>query len=304
MNQWKPTTKYPVYIPSKNRPQFCQTAKFFLEDDVDFRIVIEPGQVEAYRKFFDDGLLLVLPEDNLRLLGARLWIRQHSIDNGFDRHWQFDDNSMHLSRLHKGRRIKCNSAIALQVLEEFTDRYSNIGLSGFNYETFAQPETKKPFLLNHHIYSATLVNNRMPYKWRLMYNDDTDLCLQVLANGLCTVLFNAFCIKKIETMTLRGGNTTDLYQKDGRLVMARTLEEMWPEYVSTKWRFGRPQHVIKNNWRDFKQPLIRRTDIDWSTIENKTYEIRLQMLQEPKSQVLKDFYSMMNEQPSSNLRQT
>ena len=35
---------------------------------------------------------MILPKDNLKALGSRLWIREHSIKNGFDKHWQFDDN--------------------------------------------------------------------------------------------------------------------------------------------------------------------------------------------------------------------
>ena len=77
-------------------------------------------------------------------------------------------------------------------------------------------------------------------------------------------------------MVVKGGNTDDLYQKDGRLLMARSLEEVWGnDIVETKWRFGRPQHVIKHKWKQFTHPLIRRTDIDWDEIKRKKYEGKL-----------------------------
>lgn len=155
---------------------------------------------------------------------------------------------------------------------------------------------KKPFVTNVHVYSATLVNNRMPYKWRLLYNDDTDICLQVLDNGMCTVLFNAFLVKKIKTMVLKGGNSNDLYKGDGRLVMARTLEEVWPQYVDTKIRFGRPQHVINNNWRMFKQPLIRRTDINWEEISKKGWDIKLDSSKKVRSEELNKHISDYNKE--------
>lgn len=134
----------------------------------------------------------------------------------------------------------------------------------------------------------------MIYKWRLFYNDDTDLCLQVLTNNMCTVLFNTFMASKIVTMSVRGGNTDQLYKKNGRLIMARTLEEIWPEHVETKWRFGRPQHVIKNNWRQFTTPLKRRNDIDWNKIKNEKHEIKLNKIKDIKSNSLKDFYNNYN----------
>lgn len=92
-------------------------------------------------------------------------------------------------------------------------------------------------------------------RWRGRYNEDTDLCLQVLASGECTVLVNVFLIAKAATMTMKGGNSDELYKGDGRLRMARSLERMWPGVVETRRRFRRPQHVVKNAWRKFDTPL-------------------------------------------------
>lgn len=287
--------KYPVYIPSKNRADVCYTAQAFLNDGVDFRIVVEPSQQETYCKYFDPKIILVLPEDGLKLLGSRLWIREHALSNGFDRHWQFDDNIRGCRRLYKGKRIPCNSNLAMAMVEEFTDRYSNVGVSGMNYTMFVLNDNPKPFTVNTKVYSASLINNRMPHKWRLYYNDDTDLCLQVVTNGMCTIQFNAFMVDKIKTMVVKGGNTDDLYQKDGRLIMARALEEVWPGLVTTRWRFGRPQHVVRNSWKEFNHPLIRRTDIDWEAIEKKTFNITLQVKQEVKSKELKTLLESINQ---------
>jgi hypothetical protein len=252
--------------------------------------VVEPDQITEYEKRFGINRLLILPENNMQLLGARLWIREHSIKQGHERHWQFDDNIRYFQRLNYGKRIWCDPNIAIKVVEDFTDRYTNIGISGFNYEMFAIDETtKKPFYQNVHVYSASLINNRMPYKWRLFYNDDTDLCLQVLHGGLCTVLFNAFTVGKIATMKVGGGNTHELYQGDGRLRMARTLEAIWPQYVQVKWRWNRPQHVI--NWKKhFRQPFIRRSDLDWSKIKETAYDIKLIRKKEIRSKELIELY--------------
>ena len=68
-----------------------------------------------------------------------------------------------------------------------------------------------------HVYSCTLVLNSIPHRWRGEYNEDTDICLQVLADGWCTILVNAYLAKKTHTMKTSGGNTDVLYQGDGRL---------------------------------------------------------------------------------------
>jgi hypothetical protein len=123
-----------------------------------------------------------------------------------------------------------------------------------------------PFCLNVHVYSCTLVNHSMPYRWRLAYNDDTDLCLQALSSGWCTILLNAFLCEKIRTMVVKGGNTDQLYRGDGRLRMARALERVWPGVVTTDRRFQRPQHVVKGAWKNFDTPLKRKEGVDFENL--------------------------------------
>ena len=113
---------------------------------------------------------------------------------------------------------------------------------------------------------APLMKNNMPYRWRLKYNEDVDLCLQVLDNKLCTVLFNSFMVHKTSTTAkMKGGNQTELYKNNAyeKIVLkARSLEEIWPQYSETKIRFNRPHHFV--DWKKhFKHKLIIRTHIDW-----------------------------------------
>jgi hypothetical protein len=64
------------------------------------------------------------------------------------------------------------------------------------------------------------------------------------------------------TMTMKGGNATELYKGDGRLKMARSLERVWPYVVETKRRFRRPQHVVRGAWRAFDTPLRLKPGVD------------------------------------------
>lgn len=255
--------KYPIYIVSKGRWERPYTAEFFLKDGIDFSIVVEPQEYEKYKTTIPEKNIKVLPFSNLGLgsYPARNWCWEDSINRGYDKHWVFDDNIRNFERFNKGDRYKADTALAIESLENFTERYTNIGLAGFNYRYFVIKETKYAFVSNVHVYSALLIDNYLPFRWRLKYNEDVDLCLQALTRGYCTVLLNAFLIDKISTSAkLKGGNQDELYKGNDpikKALKAQTLAEMWPQYVKIVKRFNRPHHAI--NWKKhFKHKLIKK----------------------------------------------
>jgi TET-associated glycosyltransferase-like protein len=250
--------RYPLYVISKGRSQRCLTARFLLRDAVPFKLVIEPQERELYAEEFGEERLITLPFSNLGKgsIPARNFVWEHAKASGVERHWILDDNIAGIWRRYNAKKYRCESSVAFHALEEFTDRYENVAIAGMNYYMFSiNGQPAPPFWLNVHVYSCLLIRNNLPFRWRGKYNEDTDLCLQVLSAGWCTVLFNAFLIWKITSMQMKGGNTDQLYQGDGRLKMARALQRKWPHVVETKRRFRRPQHVIRGSWRGFDTPL-------------------------------------------------
>lgn len=282
--------RYPIYVISKGRSDRCLTARFLVRDRVSFKLVVEPQEREAYAEKFGDERLIVLPFSNLGQgsIPARNFVKDHSTAAGFDRHWILDDNIVGMWRRWKARKIPCDSSFAYRVIEDFVDRYENVAIAGHNYFMFAPNKLKAPpFVSNVHVYSSILLSNKIPHRWRGRYNEDTDLCLQVLADGWCTVLFNAFLAWKTTTMTMKGGNSDELYKGDGRLKMARSLERAWPGVVTTDRRFNRPQHIVKNAWKSFDTPLKRRSDVDFSIFKPNEYGMSLKQVKETKSEGLK-----------------
>jgi len=292
--------RYPVYIPSKGRSDVCLTAQCLMTEGVPFRIVVEEQEREKYASLVGAESVLVLPHRNRGLYMARNWIKDHATAEGHERHWQLDDNIAEFYRVYGGERFYCDAGVALRVAEDFSDRYENVAISGLTYTMFAfrMGTPMPPFYLNVHVYSCTLILNRIPHKWRCLYNDDTDICLQVLSDGWCTVLINAFSANKMQTMKIKGGNTADLYQGDGRLKMARSLERLWPGVVSVGRRFKRPQHVVLDNWRRFDTPLKLKAGLSLEELKaqgTNEYNLRLVMKKENiKSKQVKELYDRFN----------
>lgn len=262
--------EYPVYIISKGRWESRLTSKALDKIKVPYRIVIEPQEYDSYASVIDSSKILVLPFSNLGQgsIPARNWVWEHSIGEGVKRHWILDDNIRDFFRFNNGKRISVADGSIFKAAEDFTDRYKNIALSGMQYKMFAitslTSSIKKPFLLNTRVYSCILIDNKTNHRWRGRYNEDTDLSLRVLKDGLCTVLFYAFLIDKMPTMTMKGGNTESLYKldnEDGRLLMAQSLQQQHPDVVKITRKWGRWQHQV--DYRPFKgNKLIKRDDIE------------------------------------------
>lgn len=274
--------KYPIYVPSKGRAFRPLTIKRLSEMGVDFHVVIEPCDYESYAEVVGGSRLLVLPFENLGQgsIPARNWIWDHAIARGAERHWIIDDNIQRFYRMNYNRRIPSNTPAIFSAIEDFSDRFTNVAFSGMNNIAFASDRTKVPPLtLNTRIYSMTLINTELPYRWRGRYNEDTDICLRALKDGWCTVQFNAFLGDKATTQTMKGGNTDTVYATDDhRREFAESLKAQHPDCVEVVWKFNRWHHQV--DYSRFKGNRLVMKDGITPTGANNEYGMVLRRARE------------------------
>jgi hypothetical protein len=262
MSQYQP--KYPIYIISKGRADTRMTSRTLEEMNVPYHIVIEEAEYDQYAAVIDPKKILVLPtgfRDNPKwgiecngLMGggipARNWVWDHSCSIGAERHWILDDNIRYFYRLNRNTKLRIESPVAFRACEDFTDRYENVGISGMHYHYFAPSGVKKPpYYLNTRVYSCILLNNKLDLRWRGRYNEDTDLSLRILKEGHCSILFNAFLCGKMTTLSMKGGNTEEVYNLssekfDNRYEFAKSLYDQHPDVVTITQKWGRWHHHV------------------------------------------------------------
>lgn len=257
--------KYPVYVISKGRWESRLTVKALAERNIAHRVVIEPQEHDQYAAVMPKENLLVLPFSNLGQgsIPARNWVWEHSIREGHARHWILDDNILRFHRLHQNKKYATTDGATFLAIEEWADRYLNVALAGMQYELFAPAKQKAPpIIFNTRIYSCILIQNSIPYRWRGRYNEDTDLSLRILKDGWVTALFNAFLVKKMQTMVMKGGNTDELYkQTNNRLEFAQSLQRQHPDVVKVVQKWGRWHHEV--DYSPFKNnKLIRKPGVE------------------------------------------
>ncbi len=254
--------KYPIFIPTKGRWESRLTIKSFEKIGIPYTAVIEEQEYDNYIKVINKKNILVLPHQNKGLSVTRNWIWDYALSKGYKRFWTFDDNIDGIFRFNRNLKVPVGDGTILKIIEDFTNRYKNAIITGMNYFMFASRKSKMPpYYLNTRIYSNMLIKTNIPYRNRLFYNDDTDLCLQVLKDGYCTILFNAFLIRKSQTMAIKGG-MTDYYEKTNeRKEFVEELQKAHPNIVKITRKWKRWQHQVdysgfKNNKLITKSNLI------------------------------------------------
>ena len=275
----KNNPQFPLYIPTKGRADSRLTAKVLEEMNVPFRLVIEDQEYKTYADVIDKSKLLVLDKkylddyDTCDDLGstkskgpgaARNFIWDHSISEGYKWHWVMDDNIKLFRRWNKNKRYKCYDGTPFKVMEDFVLRYENIAMAGPNYSFFVIDKwghNYGAFTVNTRIYSCNLIRNDVPFRWRGRYNEDTDLSLQMLKAGWCTVQFNAFLQEKTNTQVLKGGNTEAFYAKEGTIPKSQMQVRLHPDVSKLVWRYGRWHHHVNYNKFKRENKLIKKKDI-------------------------------------------
>ena len=267
--------RFPIYIVSKGRWERNPTSKMLKKMNVPFFIIVEKQEYKNYLNLVDKKQILILPQkykdnydrfwkNNDKRTGsgaARNYAWEHSIENGYKWHWVLDDNIESFERYNNNKKIRVYDGSIFYVSEDFALRYENLAIAGLQYANFMpHSEFRPPYRLNTRIYSCLLIRNDIPYRWRGIYNEDTDLCIRVLKDGWATVLFNAFLQGKRATGTVKGGNTKELYQ-NGTSDKSKMLFDMHPDLVKMVTRFNRPHHFV--NYKVFeKNKLIKKKHIN------------------------------------------
>lgn len=250
-------SKFPIYIISKGRYDVTLTADNLERSGLDYLIAVEPQEYDLYCKKLGAKRLLKLPFYNLGLgsYPARNYCWEHAKAQGYKYHWLFDDNILFWMKWIDGKRTKIEDIKPAIEYIELAAIKSNIDILGFEEPNFVVKPPKKPFKINCHVYSAMLIKNELPYRWRLKYNEDVDLCLQVLHNGGTTASCVYYMANKVSTADKqKGGNQDELYKGNDpkkKLLKAKMLEAVWPQYAKTVIRFNRYHHFV--DWKQFKK---------------------------------------------------
>ena len=256
--------KYPIYVISKGRytKGNRHTIDYLNRCNIDYFVVIEPDEYSQYLTFVSKEKILLLPQEYLNLnqggIPSRQFVLSHSKANGDYRHWILDDNMDGFYYNYYNVCVPIDGEDAFRIVEEYTDRYTNIYLSGHNYKCFSiGSHTEKGCITtNTRVYSCILIRNDITdlkdkdgnLNWRNKYNEDTDLSLRVLKLGFPTFICNVINVDKKQSLSCKGGNTDTIYKGDFGVEKSKALLLLHPDVVKlTENKFNSNGKVLHHD---------------------------------------------------------
>ena len=273
-------SKYPIYVITKGRWEKSYTIDTLEDMGVDFYICVEPKEYDMYcsNPKVDKNKILVLPQDFSEqgngAVPVRNFVWEHSVQQGHPKHWQLDDNILWFYRWNNNQQLKVRDGVFFRMMEDFSDRYENIGLTSCQYKSFipAIDTGREEFIVNTRAYSCILINTelldkRLDERWRGRYNDDTDLSLRVLSTGdICTVNFNSLLSGKQTSGSMKGGMAEiyDNHSHNGYMKKFNALKDNWKDIVkltNKRHKDGRPHHIIEYT-KLFNQTLVLKDGVE------------------------------------------
>jgi hypothetical protein len=272
--------KYPIYVITKGRWEKSYTIDTLEDMGVDFYICVEPSEYEKYcsNPKVDKNKIIILPENFSEqgngAVPVRNFVWEHSVQQGHPKHWQLDDNILWFYRWNNNQQLKVRDGVFFRIMEDFSDRYENIGLTSCQYKSFIPgiDTGREEFIVNTRAYSCILINTelldtRLDERWRGRYNDDTDLSLRVLSTGdICTVNFNSLLSGKQTSGSMKGGMAEiyDNHSHNGYMKKFNALKDNWGDIVkltNKRHKDGRPHHIIEYT-KLFNQTLVLKEGVD------------------------------------------
>jgi len=255
--------EYPIFIISKGRYfrnkkyQPPKTAQYLEMINLDYKIIVEPEELEMYAKSISKSKIITLPDEYLNKnqgsIPARNFVHHYNIDKENIAYWILDDNINDYYWVDQNERYKVRDAFAFKFVEDLMNNYENVYLAGHQYKMFCPPTDYRNIIQhNGRVFSSILIRTDIPSLnddadiWRGKYNEDVDLSLRILKQGLPTIL--SIVLTADKDRTGGSGGNEEIYTSDSNHSgnqKSNSLLEHHSDAIDIITRYNRTHHKIK-----------------------------------------------------------
>ena len=245
--------KFPIYVPSKGRPNSKTINKFYGKDD-NLIIVLEPQDYKLYKANYPNAKFEVLPENDKGIV----YVRNHILALNKSWYWMLDDDIDNFYIRIGNRMKKVGSSILRRFEKEVTSsKNKSIAQIALEYTQFAWSASNSHVINGYcdvcvAIDASKVIPKGIKYDDSLELKEDRDFTLQIITGGLKTLRTTKIAFSCPKNGANDGG-LKDIYETKGfeENKSFKMIEKWGKEICQMNYKNdGRPD--VKINWRLFQ----------------------------------------------------
>lgn len=238
----------PVFVPSKGRPK-SKLFGMLKESGLEYYIVIEPQELEAYSEH--ENNLILLPLNDQGLVYSRQYILTNARLKGLQWFWMLDDDITAFWMSDGTKNHPITTKQALMTAERTIKSVPGTGIGALEYQQYSW-SAKKEVTKNSYCEVCVLINAHATtgisnYDKEREMKEDRDFVLQIITNGLKSVRTNKISFSTPKNASNKGG-LQQQYQTGKEEEASKKLSNKWPGIVTLQTKKdGRKDAKI--NWK-------------------------------------------------------
>jgi hypothetical protein len=214
--------KYPIAILSFNRYNvYGRTHILLTKLKIKHYLFVEPFELEQYANWYNPEYCWLIPYDkdlhlqNMGSTPARNFILNYFKHKEGGRVWMLDDNIKDYKRLYSGVKNNIESAEIFTSIEDYVDRYNNVGIASHNFQPYVNEGGNRTILIkNGKCYSSMLIPTNVPIRFEHKHQEDNFISIKYVCEGYTNLCFNHITYNKNTSGLDKGGNTKFIYKED------------------------------------------------------------------------------------------
>lgn len=246
-----------IFVPSKGRsePGLSKTIVHLLNEKIEFKLVVEPQEKEAYQKSYPEANILVLSQSNQGIAFVRNFILKEARMLQLESFWMLDDDIRGMYKQINGKNQKSDFNTVLREAHLLFLSLPEIAQGALEYQQFSW-SAKKDYVMNSYCDVAVWVHVKrtahLHYRAHVNLKEDRDFTIQILASGFNTARASRLGFSVPKNGSNEGG-LQEVYAQSGREIEAvQRMCALWPEFITLQTKSdGRVD--CKINWKHFKK---------------------------------------------------
>jgi TET-associated glycosyltransferase-like protein len=245
----KPSEVWPIFVPSKGRPQSKLLARL-LTEGLRFTAVVEPQDFDAYLAALGPATTLTLPEDNRGLVFSRNHVLSTARERGLAWFWMIDDD---IAKFHRFEGTKGTETTAREaLLAAQAEALPGVGQIALEYQQFAWSSGGK-VKVNSYNDVCVAIRTAVPVAYRAVpLKEDRDLTMQIIRRGYDTRRVTQYAFSCPSVGSNKGG-LHDEYAAGRDVAGAAELVRLWPWCSEVKTKPNRRVDA-KIHWKKVRLP--------------------------------------------------